>query len=107
MDPSGDRPAQSVDKLMSISPVEFLSSLGRLTGRQHHTDPASGCASAEIELGTGTASVRFEPVTGVKLGGLLELPRARVSISFSGEVTAAERAGFQRRFELAFQRGGG
>lgn len=107
MHPSGDGSAQPAEKLMSISTVEFLTSLGRLTGGQHQTDPASGCASADIELGMGTASVRFEPVTGVRLGGLLELPRARVTISFSDEVTPAERSAFQRRFELAFQRGGG
>ncbi len=59
-----------------------------------------------IAVGTGAIEISREVLPGARLGGLLELPRAKVTISYSG-VTAADRTAFQRRFDLAFQRGGG
>ena len=42
----------------------------------------------------------------MRLGGLLQLPRAKVSLKFR-DVTPEQREQFLRVFDVAFQRGGG
>lgn len=103
VNPSSPRPpvADRVDKLMSLTPLEFSASCSRLLGRDIPTG-----ASAVAELPGGQAILTCQPQAGVTLGGLLALPRARVSIVFHG-VIPEDRAAFLKRFELAFQRGGG
>ena len=91
-----------VSKIMSATAEEFVQSLGVLLGRAVSIDELPIC----IAVGSGQVEIAREPLQGVRLGGLLELPRARVSLSYSA-VPAAKRADFQRRFDLAFQRGGG
>lgn len=61
---------------------------------------------ARIAFGDGGVVIRYEPQPGVRLGGLLELPRATVTLTFS-DVSREERDAFTRRFEMTFQRGGG
>lgn len=62
---------------------------------------------AKIGLGQGHVVIRYEPLEGVRLGGLLALPRAKVTLNFTPEVLPAERTAFARRFDISFQRGGG
>ena len=92
----------TIEKLMSISQAEFLASLEHVGT----TKQASGGYWSSALEGGGTADIHFEPLPGVRLGGLLELPRARVSIILTGGSATARRE-FLHRFELAFQRGGG
>ena len=88
-------------KLMSCTVAEFKASMGFVGGMSEQSDGTwSGPA------GDGRALIRYQPQPGVKLGGLLEVPRAVISISIDG-ANPAERAAFLKRFELAFQRGGG
>jgi hypothetical protein len=91
-----------IEKLMSISRAEFLASLEHVGGAR---EVSVGYWTSPLE-GGGTADIHFEPVAGVRLGGLLELPRARVSIVLNGG-SASARSAFMHRFDLAFQRGGG
>ena len=99
----------TIEQLMSVSRAEFLASLehaGRVsqTSGDQWVCPLEGANSAD---GTdGQAIITFAPAASVRLGGLLELPRARVTIRFDGG-SAQARASFLRRFEIAFQRGGG
>ena len=69
----------------------------------HHIN-ADG--SRRFELSPGYVDVNYASQPGVRLGGLLELPRAVVTINFDG-VTDAARTRFLHTFEMAFQRGGG
>lgn len=90
-----------VEKIMSMSRAEFENSLAALLDL-----PSAPAPPVRVPLGAGSVAIDFEPLQGVRLGGLLELPRARVSLSFTG-VARDEREAFARRFDLAFQRGGG
>ena len=90
-----------IEKLMSLTPSEFAASAARLANR----DIAPGESVSEA-LGTGRVEISCAPSASVRLGGLLELPRAVVTISFH-DVSDDDREAFMRRFELAFQRGGG
>ncbi|MBX9926551.1 MAG: hypothetical protein K2Y05_09345 [Hyphomicrobiaceae bacterium] len=87
---------------MSLTLAEFAVSASRLTGRD--TTGGEGVVSLP---GGGQAHIACVPVAGVTLGGLLALPRASVTITFTADTTPASRAAFMKRFDLAFQRGGG
>jgi hypothetical protein len=91
-----------VEKLMSLTLAEFQATIAPLAGgplpaRETHAD---------IRTGSGRVVIAFEPLPSVRLGGLLDMPRALVSLTYSG-VSDEERAAFLKRFDLAFQRGGG
>ena len=90
------------ERLMSISPSEFEISIAMLGP---HRDGITG--SKIFELASGSAEITFEPLPGVRLGGLLALPRAKVALKFANSVTAGDRATFVRLFDTSFQRGGG
>lgn len=90
-----------IEKLMSLTTSEFAAAASRLVNR----DIAPGASVSEA-LGTGRVAISCAPGASVRLGGLLELPRAVVTISFH-DVSDDDREAFMRRFELAFQRGGG
>lgn len=96
--------AAPIEKTMSLSRLEFEKSLAALSGGAG--DVVMGADGVRLPCGAGHVEVTFEPLPAVRLGGLLELPRAKVSIVFSG-AAAEEREVFLRRFEIAFQRGGG
>jgi hypothetical protein len=93
-------PCERVEKLMTLSRAEFAMSVAALA--------PEGCGAnpARVPLGSGWVCICYEALPGVRLGGLLELPRARVIIEFD-KASAAEREEFLRRFDIAFQRGGG
>lgn len=90
-----------IRKLMSCTPAEFAASMVNIGGMTERPDGSWMGAS-----GGGTALVRYQPQPGVRLGGLLEIPRAVVTITLSG-LSDADRISLLRRFEMAFQRGGG
>lgn len=87
---------------MSVSPAEFAASW-----RAFDASPAPVAgAPARLRVGGGLVVIAFEPQAGVRLGGLLALPRAVVTFSFDG-VEAAARDALLAKFDRAFQRGGG
>ncbi len=91
---------QMVEKIMSASREEFARSLAVLLGKEVPELPA------RVAVGGGNVEITYEALQPARLGGLLELPRARVTLAFEG-VSPADVESFQRRFDLAFQRGGG
>lgn len=91
-----------IEKLMSISRSEFEQSWQAF---DCSAPPAPGLP-ARLLIGPGHVDVSFEPQPGVRLGGLLELPRASVAFVFVG-VEDADRVKVVDRFDRAFQRGGG
>ncbi len=92
---------ETIEKLMSLTEREFQQTLAKLGEPR----PSAACGY-EFSTGEGTVTVTFEPVAGVRLGGLLELPRAKVRLMFRS-TTAEERYTFLKAFEFTFQRGGG
>lgn len=103
MSPADRPPGGPVEKIMALTEVEFWSSLKAL-------DPAcvpeAGSGTARLALPGGHVEIQFAADPPVVLGGLLSLPRARVRLVFDGPAEAARRE-FLRRFDVAFQRGGG
>lgn len=97
---SPDGPA--VEKIMSMTAREFADGCERLADAGDEVS----FSLATFAVSNGQVAVRFEPLDGVTLGGLLKLPRARVTLTFSG-LSDQERTDFLRRFDMAFQRGGG
>lgn len=91
-----------LSKTMSLSEDEFAQSLSIFLGRPW----GAGERSVTIAVGAGRAEISYAELPGMRLGGLLELPRASVTLTFDG-VSAYEREAFIKRFEIAFQRGGG
>jgi hypothetical protein len=93
----------STKKLMSVSRAEFDSSLARLPDVR-----MDGPDAWLVTIAGVVARVTFEIAPGVRLGGLLDLPRAHVCIEFKDHNDpVAARTEFFRQFELVFQRGGG
>lgn len=93
-------------KLMSVSRAEFLASLEHVGGVRETPDGQWLCPLDASGLAAGQAVIAFAPEQSVRLGGLLELPRARVTIEVTGGSAQAQQQ-FLRRFDIAFQRGGG
>ena len=91
-----------IEKLMSLTAAEFQASIAPLTGAAL---PA-GQFAAQIAVDGGTVEIACEPRPPVTYGGLLVVPRALVTLTFS-DVPEAGRKAFLRRFDIAFQRGGG
>ena len=87
---------------MSISTSEFEISISMLGP---HREGSNG--SKVFELPSGTVEITFESLPGVRLGGLLALPRAKVALTFTDTVSATDRTQFVRLFDTSFQRGGG
>ncbi len=68
---------------------------------------AEGQGLVQLPVGQGgMATISYTALPGATLGGLLQLPRAQVCIAFD-DCGSEERAAFMRRFDIAFQRGGG
>lgn len=93
----------TIEKTMSLTLVEFQRSLANLA--QDSTAEMSGDA-AKITYGSGTVAIAYKPLAKVTMGGLLSLPRARVSLSFEA-LDEAQQIAFLAKFDKAFQRGGG
>lgn len=94
--------ALHVEKLMSLSRGEFEKSIAALAGGA--VEIVDGVAS--LSEGGGSVAIAFDALPPKRLGGLLLLPQARVTLHVSGLDEPAAVA-FLQRFELAFQRGGG
>lgn len=95
-------PSEPVEKLMSLAPHEFASGCQRLASGDDRVDESE----AKLAVGDGHVVISYDALEGVRLGGLLELPRANVRLSFDG-VDGEAREAFLRKFEITFQRGGG
>lgn len=95
---------RTVEKTMTLSPTEFAKSLSALAGG----DSAITGRHATLDLNDqgGSAEIVYMPLAPRRVGGLLNLPQAKVTITFSG-VQPIEAEAFLRRFDIAFQRGGG
>ena len=95
-----------VEKLMSITRAEFEMGLARL-----YDTPARMVAQGRYEV-LGPASefpalmVQFDELPKAVLGGLMALPRARVTLDL-GPLSEPQRSDFLNLFDKTFQRGGG
>lgn len=94
----------TIEKFMTLSAGEFAKSLAAFAG----TDVVIADGRAQMPVGTegGTAEIVFVPLPPRRVGGLLELPQAKVAITLRN-VPAGDAEAFLRRFDIAFQRGGG
>ncbi len=90
-----------VEHVMSVSRTEFIASLSKLPGVFH-----IGPDRWIVRLAGGAVTIAFEPLAGVRLGGLLQLPRAKVTLDIE-DISEPARSQFLKQFEIAFQRGGG
>lgn len=97
-----DRTSAPIQKLMSLAEHEFITGCTRLAGEGDSVSPRE----AKIAVGDGSVTIRYEPLPGVRLGGLLALPRANVTLSYAN-VSQVDQDDFTKRFEMTFQRGGG
>ena len=89
-------------KTMAVTVVEFTRSLAALDPGAR-LDPEG---YATIRSNEGCVRLRFEALAERRLGGLLALPQARITLEL-GRVEPARRTAFLRLFDQAFQRGGG
>lgn len=87
---------------MTLSRDEFDKSIAALDA-EAKADVSGGY---KLAAGQGQVIIRYSALPGVTLGRLLALPRAEVSLDFEG-LSGPEREAFFRRYEIAFQRGGG
>lgn len=91
---------------MSVTRSEFERGLRRLTGA-----PPRRTVTGDYVIephGDRFAIVRcaFEPLPDARLGGVLAVPRVRVSLDLAA-LSGAARAAFLAKFDRTFQRGGG
>ncbi len=94
---------ERVEKLMALTLDEFHRSLKTLAPLAMIQD-----AQTEFVIPTDTSQVRiaYEALEEAKLGGLLALPRARVTLHLEN-LEQDQRDAFLTGFDRAFQRGGG
>ncbi len=103
--------AARVEKIMSIKPIEFEAGITRLdptavtsavtdgaTVTFPVTHPAAGT--------TDPVPITFEKLAPAILGGLMRLPRAKVTLELD-DLTPDARRTFLGIFDQTFQRGGG
>lgn len=90
-----------VEKVMSLTAQEFTETLAYVGTAEKKPDGAY-----EFALTAGTVRVSYAPLPSVTFGGLLTLPRAKVTLNFSG-VSDSAREIFLKHFDLMFKRGGG
>lgn len=99
---TSERATALVEKTMSLAPHEFVTGCQRLAD----DGDAVGERSATLAVGSGSVEITYEPLGSVRLGGLLELPRAKVRLNYI-DVATEDQLNFTKKFEIAFQRGGG
>jgi hypothetical protein len=94
---------ERVEKLMALTLAEFHRSLKTLAPNMVLADDQT-----EIVIPADRSEVRivYEPLESATLGGLLALPRARVTLHLGG-LDKTRRQAFLKVFDKAFQRGGG
>ncbi len=93
----------NVEKTMSLDLAEFHRGLKTIA-----PDVTLKDGQTEFIISAESAEVRivYEPLENATLGGLLALPRARVTLHLDALGEAEGRA-YLTRFDKAFQRGGG
>ena len=96
-------PPGRVEKIMSLGLSEFHRGVKALALDTHLEDDQN-----HVTVTTDQAQIRivYEPLGETTLGGLLALPRARVTLHLSA-LNETERRAFLARFDRVFQRGGG
>ncbi len=96
-------PPDKIEKIMSLDLAEFHRSLKTLS-----PDVMLDEGAMDVLIAADKAEIRivYEPLENATLGGLLFLPRAKVTLHMDG-LGEAEREAFLARFDKAFQRGGG
>ena len=87
---------------MSLTLREFQHTIAPLAG--HSVD--AHVSSLEIPLAEGSVTITYDARPSVRFGGLLDIPRALVSLTFT-DVPSDQQSAFVKRFDLTFQRGGG
>lgn len=95
----------SLEKVMTLSQSEFAKSVAAFAGEAAGQAAARG-EVVRVSLGEGEVTISFAKIEGFSFGGLVEMPRARVVIQFK-DVSESDATEFMRRFDIAFQRGGG
>lgn len=83
---------------MSLSRTEYLAALAILTDRAGE--------DVTLQVGAGRVRIVFQEQAPVRLGGLLQLPRATVTLTFEA-VAPQQQDVFVQLFDRTFQRGGG
>ena len=100
----------TIEKTMTLSAAEFAKSLAAFAGADvviKDGKATVGVVSGEQAAEEGRfAQITFHPLPPRRVGGLLELPQAKVTITLAN-VPPDVQADFLRRFDIAFQRGGG
>lgn len=96
-------PPGRVEKIMALDLTEFHRSLKALAPNVALADAQ---AEVAIRVSGKTVRIAYEPLEEATLGGLLALPRARVTL-FVEDLEESDRQAFLARFDRAFQRGGG
>jgi hypothetical protein len=89
-------------KIMSITHADFERSLVAL-------DPTARLdanGGARVATPDGTVLLRFDALANRRLGGLLSMPQASITLDL-GNLPENARDKFLKRFDIAFQRGGG
>ena len=94
-----------IEKVMTLSQSEYAKSITAFAGQQAGQAAATG-EPVVLVVGNGQAVITFAKIDGFSFSGLVELPRARVVIEFK-DVCKADADDLLRRFDIAFQRGGG
>jgi len=97
--------AGRIVKTMSLSRSEFAKSIEAFAGQAASLEAARS-GRVMLPAGDGQVMIAYDALPSQTFGGLLELPRAEVSLSFEGG-SQSDREAFVRAFDLAFQRGGG
>ena len=88
---------------MSMTLGDFHRSLKALApGHALHSDGRG----VHLEDDGYSVEILFEKIESKVFGGLLVLPRAKVTLTF-GNTSPQAQKDFERRFDFAFQRGGG
>lgn len=98
-------PGKTVEKLMSCTLAEFHTGLERLTGaapRLVH----GGLYDLSVAANGQPVTCTFEPQPDAVLGGLMRLPRVKVTLQLTG-LDEETRDDLVARFDQVFQRGGG
>ena len=92
-----------IEKVMALTLREFQHTVASLFG----APLTQGLSAVAIPVGTGHVTISYEPRPSVRFGGLLDIPRALVTLRFSDGATPEEQLAFLKRFDFVFQRGGG
>lgn len=101
VDPDG-----TVEKIMSISRTEFETGLKRLAGMMPRSNGQGGYVLVDVGAERKAVSCAFEPLPDAVLGGLVKLPRVKVTLHLTA-LSGEARAAFVARFDRTFLRGGG